>query len=190
MKDGRAIWFGAVLVLLAGYACVFRVDEGRIEDRIARNATIAGQLSAVEERIRRRPELEAERSRLHEHLRAIDLNADRTRLVALFLRDAARIAAQHRTNIAAVAADGEGTSSPPHPPFERISLTLTIEGRYDDLLAAIRDLSASRVLADVEVTSLTRKQSDLSRTRLTSALRVAIEYLAPGGVSHALSRHA
>lgn len=190
MKDGRGIWFCAVLVLLAGYACIFRVDEGRIEDRIAENAAIVGQLAADEARIRRRTELEAERMRLQERLRAVDLEADRTHLVAVFLRDAARIAARHHARIAAVVADPDTASPAAHAPFEGIPLELTIEGRYSDLLAAIRDLSASRVLAGVEVASLTRKQTDLSRTTLTSAVRVVIEHLAPGGVPHVLSRHA
>jgi Tfp pilus assembly protein PilO len=191
MKDGRGIWFCAVLVLLAGYACIFRVDEGRIEDRTAENAAIVGQLAADEARIRRRPELEAERVSLQERLRAVDLEADRTHLVAVFLRDAARIAARHHARISAVVAESDGASSPAaHPPFQGIPLELTIEGRYADILAAIRDLSASRVLAGVEVASLTRKQTDLSRTTLTSAVRVVIEYLAPGGVPHVLSRHA
>jgi hypothetical protein len=170
---------------------VFRVDEGRIADRIVENATILGQLVAAEGRIRRRPALEAERAQLRERLRDADLAADRTRLVAVFLRDAARIAARHHAKIAAVAADGADAFSPAaQPPFEGIALHLTIEAGYGDLLAAIRDLSASRVLADVEVASLSRKQTDLSRTTLTSAVRVVIEHLAPGGVPHVLSRHA
>jgi Tfp pilus assembly protein PilO len=191
MRDGRAIWFGAVLVLLTGYACVFRVDERRIEDRIGENATIVSQLAADEDRIRRRGQLEAERARLRDQLRGVDLQTDRTHVVAAFLRGAARIAAQHHTTVVAVAADGGTTSAAPaHPPFDRIPLELTIEGRYADLLGAIRDLSASRVLASIEVASLTRKQADLSRTTLTSAVRVVIEHLPPGGVPHVLSRHA
>lgn len=191
MSDGRLIWFGAALVLLAGYACVFRVDEGRIEDRIGENATILSRLAADEERIRRRPQLEIERARLRDQLRAVDLRTDRTRVVADFLRGAARIAAQHRTTVVAVAADAGATSpEPAHPPFDRIPLELTIEGRYDDLLATIRDLSASPVLARIEVASLTRKQADRSRTTLTSAVRVVIEHLTPAGGPHVLSQHA
>lgn len=191
MKDGRAIWFAAVLVLLAGYTFVFRVDEGRIVDRIGENATMLTQLAAAEERIRNQRRFEIKRARLRDRLRSIDLERDRTRIVAAFVREAVRITAQHHTTIVAVAAGaGKSSSAPAHPPFDAVPLELTIEGRYYDLLAAIRALSASRVLAGVEVASITRKEAASRSLSLTSAVRVVIEHLSPGDLSDVPARHA
>ena len=189
--SAKPLWFAAVLVVLAGYVFVFRAAEARIDDRRADNARIAAQLAAAERTLQARGALERERHVLHERLRRVDLDGDRTAVEARFVRAAARIAAQHRTTIASISAQGGASRSlAPVPaqapvvsqtsadPFEPIALDLTVEGRYADVLATIAALSGARALAAVDVVALARKQAGSADPTLSAQLRVAIEYLA------------
>jgi hypothetical protein len=133
------------------------------------------------------PRFETDRRRLRGELRAVELGAGRSALVAQFLRDAARIAAAHHAVIPSITSNG--TSSPvaaapnggnaPVEPLESIPLEITVEGRYADVLATMRELSRARVLAAIDVASLARKHADGADATLTAALHVALERLAP-----------
>ena len=200
-RDARALWFTAVLIVLAGWAFGFRADESRIADRVDDERRLRAQLAAAERTLSTRPALERERATLRARLRRVDLEGDRTTAVARFVRDAAAVAARHRTTIAAIAAVGSArTAAPPvtsaampsprtapastalqapADAFEAIALDLTVEGRYADLLAAFAALSSGRVPTAVEVVSLARKQAGSPTATLSAQLHVVIERLAP-----------
>jgi hypothetical protein len=186
MTDAKLIRFSAVLIVLAGYAFVFRAGEGRLDGRIAENARIADQLRDGERTLASRTALIAVRARLREQLRSANVAADRSALVARFLRDAARIAADHHAAITTIAA---GSAAPaiaePTPslrtadPFEEIPFEMTVEGRYADVLATVRALPAGRVLASVDVTSLARKSAASADGTVTASLRVVLQRIVP-----------
>lgn len=183
--------FAAVIVVLAAYLLVFRGGETRIAERLDDNARIGERVRAGERTLASRPRVEAERRRLRGELRTVDLDAPRSALVARFLRDAARIAAAHHAAIPTITATATAVaatlppnaatlaSNAPIDPLETIPLEVTVEGRYADLLATMRALSRSRVLAAVEVASLARKHADGPDVTLTAALHVALQRIAP-----------
>ncbi|MEA2690411.1 MAG: hypothetical protein QOD51_3018, partial [Candidatus Eremiobacteraeota bacterium] len=95
MTDGKVVRFAAVLVVLAGYAFVFRSGEARVNAGIAANANVAEGLRDGERTLQSREAFVRERARLRERLHRADFALDRSALVARFVRDAAAIAAQH-----------------------------------------------------------------------------------------------
>ena len=188
MTDVKLVRFGAVVVVLAAYVFVFRGGETRIAQRLDDNARIAERVRAAERMLAARPRFEADRSRLRRELRAVELDAGRSALVARFLRDAARIAAAHHAAIPAITATGTagpagGAPNGPVEQLETIPLEVTVEGRYADVLATMRALSRSRALAAVDIASLARKHADGRDATLTAALHVALEHLPPANAA-------
>lgn len=191
MSDAKLVRFGAVLIVLAGYAFVFRAGETRLDGRIAENARVAEQLRDGERTLASRAALIARRTRLRRQMHSTAVAANRSALVARFLRDAAGIAAEHHATITAIAASGPtgvvangglaGTVPNGTPAaraddsFEDIPLEMTVDGRYADVLATIRALPAGRVLASVDVTSLARTSAASADGTVTASLRVVLE---------------
>lgn len=187
MTDAKLVRLAAVAVVLAAYAFVFRTGEARIAARLDENARIVERVRAGERTLASRPRAEAERTRLRGRLRAVELDADRSALVARFVREAARIAGAHHATIPAItavsaavppAAPVPTASAPGNAELEAIPLDVTVEGRYADVLATMRALSRSRVLAAVDVASLARKHADGADATLTAALHVVLERFA------------
>lgn len=187
MTDAKLVRFAAVVVVLAAYVFVFRGGETHIAARLDETARVAERVRAGESMLASRPRFEAERRRLRGDLRAVELDAGRSALVARFLRDAARIAAAHHATIPAITATGTSpattlatsVSSASNELLEAIPLEITVEGRYADVLAAMRALSRSRVLAAVDLASLARKHADGADAMLVATLHVALQRLAP-----------
>jgi Tfp pilus assembly protein PilO len=185
MTDAKLLRFAAVVVVLAAYVFVFRAGETRIAERLDENARIVENARAGERTLASRPRLERRRIHLRDRLRAVALDDARSTLVARFLRDAARVAAAHHVTIPTITATGPQNAlaavpSEPADSLEAIPLEITVEGRYADVLATMRALSASRVLAAVDVASLARKHADGADATLTAALHVVLERIAPG----------
>ena len=187
MTDAKLVRFAAVVVVLAAYVFVFRAGEARIAQRLDDNARIGDRVRAGERTLASRPRLESDRTRLRGELGAVELDAGRSALIARFLRDAARIAAAHHVTIPAItaattaAAGAAGTNAPSAAgePIEAMPLEIAVEGRYADVLATMRALSRTRVLAAIELASLARKHADGADATLTAALHVALERLSP-----------
>jgi hypothetical protein len=205
MTGAKAMRFAAVVVVLAAYAFVFRGGEGRIAAQLDQNARLVERVHAAERTLAARPGIEAQRTRLRDRVRTVELDAGRSALVARFLRDAARIAATHHATIPTITAASATTTSPTSAttasttgalgattataarstalatangepePLEALPLDVTVEGRYTDVLAMIRALSRTRVLAAVDVASLARKHADGADATLTAALHVQLE---------------
>jgi hypothetical protein len=191
VTGAKLVRFAAVAVVLAAYVFVFRAGEGRITQRLDENARIGERVRAGERMLASRRRFETERKRLQGELRAVDLDAGRSALVARFLRDAARTAATHHATIPTITATnaagtGPGTNAPSSASdsLEAITLEITVEGRYADVLATMRALSRSRVLAAIDLASLARKHADGADATLTAALHVALERLAPAAAVH------
>jgi hypothetical protein len=187
MNDAKLVRFAAVLVVLAGYAFVFRAGEGRIAAQAAENVRSSERLDAGERALTGRAELERERDRLRAQLGPADLGRSRGDLVAGFVRAAAALARAHHCTIVAVAAAGAqssalpiATAQVPHEPFEAIALETTVEGRYADVLALVRALSAAPVLAAVDIASFARKNADAPDPTVSALLHVAIQRLTAG----------
>jgi Tfp pilus assembly protein PilO len=203
--QAKLLWFAGVLVVVAGFFFVFRVDESHIGERLADNARITGAIARDEQRIRARAALETERARLRAQITPLTIAADRTATVTTFVADLARTAASYHTIVVSIAAaDPQPPGTPratsserqPRDPidltdaFERIPLDLTIEGRYGDILATIRALSSGRVLATVDVSSLSRKAPGSTDATLSAALHVVLHRLPPQRLSGAPARPA
>jgi hypothetical protein len=183
-NDAIVTWAAAFLVVVAGYAFVFRNGEVRIEERRADNLRTIARLQAGERELAERPQLEAEQHRLTASMRNVDLGADTTRLVSRFMRDAAGAAARHRVAIVAIAASGPAAAplSPaplPSVPQAAVALDCTVEGRYADVLAALRDVSATRVPASVDLTSLARRNANADDATVSAVFHVVLQRLAP-----------
>lgn len=208
MTGAKLLRFAAVVVVLAAYAFVFRGGEARIAAQLDRNAGLVERMGAAERTLAARPRIEAQRTRLRERVRAVELDAGRSALVARFVRDAAGIAAAYHATIPTITATTAAAAIPATTvpaantgsvssaataakntafaamnaepePLEALPLDITVEGRYADVLAMIRALSRARVLAAVDVASLARKHADGADATLTASLHVQLERRAP-----------
>lgn len=222
MSAARAVRFAAVLVVLAGYLFVFRTGEARIAAQIGANTEVAGRLLSARRILVSRAALEAERARLTAALRSETSDAARDTPVAAFLHDAASLAAARRTRITTVTSSGASSVSSGNTPslnavppanaatpvsaatngtpaatpstssFRTTAFELGIEGRYADVLATVRALSAaSRGLASVEIGSLARARTALAGSTLSASLKVALHRLAtpaPGAATDVPAR--
>ena len=180
-REAQAMWFAAVLVLPVAFLTLFRVDDLRIDAAQRRNADLVASAARDQALLAQAPALERERAALDSALHVVALDAKPTRMVALFVRDAAKVAAAHHTIVTSIAASAPPA---PTPPFDSVALDLSIEGRYADLLATLRDLTRMRVLATVDVTALGRKDA-AANARLVASVHVVLSRLAPTGVPHA-----
>jgi hypothetical protein len=185
MTVAKSIRFAAVLVVLAGDLLVVREGERRIGERLAANAELVERLSSDRRLLAMRAGLERERTRLRASLRAAGLGAERGNVVSTFLRDAAATASVRGTKITSVTANGAPLAAPastvagtPAAPLDGVALDLAIEGRYADVLATVRALSATpHVLASVEIASLVRKNAGPAGTTLAASLKIVIHRL-------------
>jgi len=182
MTDAKAVRFAAVLVVLAGYTVVFRAGEARIAARLAENAQLAARLESARRLVANGAAYERERSRLQSALRSTNVHERPGVLLSGFLRHAASVAAAHHTIVTTVTAGGASARSlamdRAAAAFETTAFELAVEGRYADVLATVRALSASpRVLASVEIVALARKDAGAPDSSLTASLRVTLHRL-------------
>ena len=192
MNAAKLLRFTAVLTVLAGYVFVFRAGESRIGEQLADNARIAERIAAAERTLASDPALETERRRLRGTLASVQLHGTRGAHVARFMRDAAHVLAAHRTTIASIAVNAApiaisagarvtgvtAGSDAAVDSLDAIPLDVTVDGRYADVLSAIRALSRTDVPASVDIMSLARKNADASEATLTATLHVVLHRLA------------
>jgi hypothetical protein len=199
MTLAKSIRFAAVLVVLAGYLLVVREGERRIGERLAANAELVERLASDHRLLAMRAGLERERTRLRSSLRRAGIRAEHGPVVSTFLRDAAAVAAARGTKVTSVTANGPSLTAPapaapapaagtpntetpnagtPNAPFDTVAFELAVEGRYADILATVRDLSAnSHALASVEIASLARKNTSHGGAILSASLKVVLHRL-------------
>ena len=192
MNAAKLLRFTAVLTVLAGYVFVFRVGESRIGEQLTDNARSVERIAAAERTLASDTALETEHRRLQGTLVSVQLHGTRGAHVARFVREAAHLLAAHRTTIATIAVNASPIAITPGTrvngvtagsdaavdALDSVALDVTVDGRYADVLSAIRALSRTGVPASVEIMSLARKNADASEATLTATLHVVLHRLA------------
>lgn len=181
-REARLLWSLSVVVLLAGYFLVYRTFEDQIAARFGATSDVVDVLLRNDAVLARRPALETLNKKLLSALHSIALRSDRSAIVALFVRETARVAAVHHLTVLSIEGPrGDGrlpTRTLPPPLFDSVPLDITLHGSYADLLGAIRDLSHVRVLAEIELISIERTPALGNAHPLTARLHVNLDRLA------------
>ncbi len=176
-RSARGLWSLVAVVAAIGSASAGVFAQSRI-DRAASNLTVlAAQLDATLRLVAARRSVDDARAVLTARLRRPGAPSASDEMVARFLRDASASAERHRTAIAGVAAPGTPAVAP-HDGFESVPLELTLDGRYADVLAMMRDISAGTVPARVELVTLAHKGAGPDGTTLEATLRADLIRLA------------
>jgi hypothetical protein len=168
----------ALLAALAGSSLVVRVAEHRIDEQIVANVRLQTATDNAWAAAAGRAATDSALERLRRALAPTLAARDATARSAAFVRDAARIAALHRTHVAAIVpaarivrltVPSNAAAAPPETAYE-----ITLEGRYADLLATLRALAQLRPPANVDLTGLTRKNPNAPDATVIAALRVSL----------------
>ncbi len=174
-----ALWWCAALVLVGGTSGIVMLGERHIDDQTVMNDGLTASLAANDVTVRTRGSLLAARGRLRADLRRLEADSESAPIVARFVRDTARVAQEHHTTVASIAAPGS-----PLAPKDRaqaidaIPLAVTIEGHYTDVLAVIRALSSLPVPAEIDVVSIVRTTSP-GAVGVAAVLHVALQRIEP-----------
>jgi Tfp pilus assembly protein PilO len=192
--DALMLWLATIAVACAGYYIAFvalagAIDDqhdmtGRVRDTIRANAEIVAQQSA----------LEREQRTVDQRARGLDLRADRAALVATFVQTAAHVAGERGVSLdrvdarAAAPASAAAANPPGGMSFEAIPLEVSLRGRYDALLAAIRELALAPLPMQIEIAAVERTASGpdgaATAAPLTARLHLILQHLsddAPAG---------
>lgn len=158
----RVSAFAVFVIVLAGYAFVFRPLETTAGDLYAQIDAARATLERSTAMARRIPALELERSALAAQLARLHTGDRRAATVDRFLRGVAGIAVQDGVAVEGVAA-GVGqplaTSAASTPPLiEEIPFDLTLRGPYGDVIRAVRDLNGRDGAVHVSVASLSNAE--------------------------------
>lgn len=174
--DAQLVWLAALLVVVAGYFLVFRTLEERIAGENAATENIVATLTGNAAIVRERPALEQRKRDIDARLRGLALHGDRATSMAAFIQECARIASVHYVRVAAIdASRADVRPAGSHDAFEGLALDLTLLGDYRGLLAAIRDLSHARTLAQIDISSIERRTA--RKASDTRALEVRLHVL-------------
>jgi hypothetical protein len=155
----RASAFAALLIVIAGYALVFRPLEALVGERYVQIDTARAALERSLTMAGRIPALERERIGLETQLRRVHLGDRRAATVDRFLRVVAGISTRDDVAVESVAA---GFRPPPAvaagvaqaPLLEELPLDVTLRGRYRDVIRAARDLNDADAAARITLASL------------------------------------
>jgi len=206
-RQVQVLWSLAVIVLLAGYFGMYRTQENGLGAEYDSIARVADLLERNAGDLRQLQSLEQVDSELTRRLSSIRLQASPSDVVALFIRETARIGSAHNVSVSAVEAPiGDSEHARPVVSnvssdrtsrsavseaslFETIPLNLTIRGDYVGLLGTIRDLSHARVLAEVDLMSIERNAGAVEVPRpLVARLHIVLDRLNTGYVATILGR--
>jgi hypothetical protein len=155
----RTSAFAALLIVIAGYALVFRPLEAQIGERYVEIDAVRVALEHSLTMAGRIPTLERERIGLEMQLRRVHLGDRRAATVDRFLRTVAGISARDDVAVESVAA---GFRPPPAatagaaqaPLLEELPLEMTLRGQYRDVIRAARDLNDADAAARITLASL------------------------------------
>ncbi len=196
----RGVWVGVAGAAI-GAATLGVLAQARIDAAGSDLSVLAARLDATLRLVAARGSVEEARGTLAGRLRHAGVRGSRDAIVARFLRDASAIAARHHTAIGAVTAAATIAASAataaagnraaasigpsPGDGFDVVPLELTVEGRYADLLATMRDVSAGAVPARVELVTLARKDGGSEAAALEATLRTELLRLSDADASPA-----
>lgn len=182
-RDAALLWLACGVALCVGWYVAFVVLGSAVDREHERTADVAAALRADSALLAQRSQFAADERALEERLARAQLDAAPPTAVARFVRLAAHIAAAHGAKLTSV---DERTASPAAPssaaqlgavPFDEIPLDATLAGDYRSLLATMRELAASPLPMQLELTSLARTGD---ANALTAHLRVTLERFAGG----------
>jgi hypothetical protein len=162
-------------IALVACAAIQQTGESQRTARLDHAARLTNEIDAAAAVIAQRATLMTRRNRLRAALGATLRRVDSSTRVASFVRDSARIAAQHRTTIAAIVPQvTPGTTLP------ALTFDVTIEGEYPDVLATLGDFASLTYPADVAVTSIARTNPHAVEATVSAAIRVTLDVPSPG----------
>jgi len=149
----------AALILLGGYALVFRPLEAAVADRYAELEATRATLEHSLALARRIPALAGERKMLATQLAHLHVRDRRAATVERFLRAVAGVAARDGVTVQTIAANALQVPRPaPRSTqaalFDELPLDLTLRGRYADVIRAVRELNGGDVAARISLASL------------------------------------
>ena len=159
----RASAFAAFIIVVIGYAFVFRPLETNAGDLYAQIDAARATLDRSTAMGRRIPALEAERSALAAQLSRLHPGERRAATVDRFLRTVAVVAARDGVAVEGIAAGvgqvplATSAASVP-PPIEQIPFDLTLRGPYGDVIHAVRDLNDRDGAIHIGVASLSNAE--------------------------------
>jgi hypothetical protein len=142
----RASAFAAFIIVVSGYAFIFRPLETTAGDLYAQIDAARTEFDRSTAMGRRLPALESERTALTAQLSRLHTGDRQAASVDRFLRTVAIVASQDGVAVEGVAA-GIGPAPVPSPSastvpaIEQIPFDLTLRGPYGDVIHAVRDLN-------------------------------------------------
>jgi len=155
----RTSAFAALLIVITGYALVFRPLEALVGERYVEIDAARAALEHSLTMAARIPTLERERTGLETQLRRVHFGDRRAVTVDRFLRTVAGVSARDDVAVESVAA---GFRPPPAvragvvqaPLLEEVPLDVILRGRYRDVIRAARDLNDADSAARITLASL------------------------------------
>jgi hypothetical protein len=155
----RTSLFAAVLIAFVGYLCVFRPLESTIADRYAQLDAARATLERSLGLAHRIPALARERAALDTQLMRLHLREQRAASVERFLRAISGVAARNQIAVESVSADARQASYAParsaQPAlFDEVPLSVTLRGRYGDVIRAARELNSEDFATRLTLASL------------------------------------
>jgi Tfp pilus assembly protein PilO len=190
----RSCLFAAVLVVLGGYIFIFRPLEAEVADRYVQLDSSRATLERSLELARRIPALARERAELEARFARVHVRERRSAVIERFLRATANVAVRDEVAVESVASDARSAyaASPfaRTPLFDELSLDLTLRGRYNDVIRAIRDLNGGDVAARIALASLSdadRRPGE--RPQLNAAFHVQLLREADESTTHDARPH-
>jgi hypothetical protein len=164
--DDLLLWVACLLALTTGAGIGFFRLEAAIDAQHDVTANVLAIARVDEQLLRQRGDLQRQEHRLDDIIDALDLNADHSTSVAHFVREAARRAAIHHTQLREIEEGRvefvEPASAAGHSVDERLEslpFDVTVIGSYRDLLATIRDLSRAPMALHIEVAAIEQNQA-------------------------------
>ena len=162
-SDRAVLWLACLLAVCAGWYIAFFRLGAAIDDQHDLSAQVGSIVLANRAVVAARPQIERTEHDVDRTIRAFDLHDDHAGTVARFIRECARIAAQHHSNLTQIderrsgAADARGMQHDADAAnFELIPLDVTLTGSYRALVNTIRALAQAPVAIHLEIAAVDR----------------------------------
>lgn len=201
----KILWFAAVLLALVDYTTFVRSTEQHIDETITSTAEIELNLRRNAATLERKTPLEEQCRHLANQLRQYNINADRTTTIALFLREAARVASVNHVVIRSIDAShavdstaqrllepdtlANSRDSLSTAVLEPIPLDIQFRASYRDLLSFIRGISHAHIVARVDLRSIAKAKGTAGTSPpLDAWITASVEHTAAGSRSRAVAQ--
>jgi hypothetical protein len=184
-SDSVFLWLACVLAACGGAYIVFGVLGSAIDRQAQMTNGISERMLADARVLTQRPVLDRAERTMDDRVRALDLHADKSTVVARFIRSAAAIAVAQHVDIERVEERATndtpfGRAIPPRTDVGTgaIPLDVGLRGSYRDVLAATRAFAQIPLALRIDIAAIERSSdagSPAAAFPLTAQLRVVIE---------------